>query len=144
MIQFSQNGKTVVFYKNEGEKNYSFLIENEPALTEQLLSIMSVKQVKEKEIKVIVLEIFSKIESILLIIKSAYDNSKNPIVELVEKCQKKYGSNIKTKVVSKVGFDHCPVITVEIKMPDGEIFTASGANQKEAKKAAAILALNKL
>lgn len=65
----------------------------------------------------------------------------NPIVILAEKCQAEYRANITTKVVNKVGEDHRPTITVEIELPNGNVYRASGANQKIAKQKAAEIAL---
>jgi len=64
MKKFSQNGKTIVFYQKEGDEKFSFLIENEPELTEQLLANVSNKRVKEKDIRFAVKGIFEKIESV--------------------------------------------------------------------------------
>lgn len=69
---------------------------------------------------------------------------KNPIIELAELVQRQYGKNIETRVINKTGADHCPVITVEIELPNGDIFTASGKNKKEAKQKAAREALESL
>jgi dsRNA-specific ribonuclease len=140
MKKYSQNGKTIVFYQKENDEKFSFLIENEPELTEQLLANVSNKRVKEKDIKFAVKGIFEKIENNLLI-KNLNEMNTNPIVELAEKIQKRFGANIETRVTNKVGADHCPVISVEIELPNGEIFTASGKNKKEAKQKAAEIAL---
>ena len=51
---------------------------------------------------------------------------------------------METRVVSKSGPDHAPVITVEIALPDGFTYRASGSNKKEAKKIAAQKALDDL
>lgn len=144
MKKFSQNGKTIVFYQKEGDEKFSFLIENEPELTEQLLANVSNKRVKEKDIRFAVKGIFEKIENNLLTIKNLNEMNTNPIVELAEKIQKRFGANIETRVTNKVGADHCPVISVEIELPNGDIFTASGINQKEAKQKAAKEALASL
>lgn len=144
MKKFSQNGKTIVFYQKEGDEKFSFLIENEPELTEQLLANVSNKRVKEKDIRFAVKGIFEKIENNLLTIKNLNEMNANPIVELGEKCQKRFGASIETRVTNKVGADHCPIISVEIELPNGEIFTASGINQKEAKQKAAREALESL
>jgi len=144
MKKFSQNGKTIVFYQKEGDEKFSFLIENEPELTEQLLANVSNKRVKEKDIRFAVKGIFEKIENNLLTIKNLNEMNTNPIVELAEKIQKRFGANIETRVTGKTGADHCPVITVEIELPNGDIFTASGINQKEAKQKAAREALESL
>lgn len=69
----------------------------------------------------------------------------NPIVELAELIQSMHGKNIETRVVGKSGADHyCPTIKVEIELPTGEVFRASGSNQKEAKQKAASKALKHL
>ena len=81
---------------------------------------------------------------IIQTIKKLNEMEKNPIIELAEKIQKRFGANIETRVTGKTGADHCPVITVEIELPNGEIFTASGINQKEAKQKAAREALESL
>ena len=81
---------------------------------------------------------------IIQTIKKLNEMEKNPIIELAEKIQKRFGANIETRVINKTGADHCPVITVEIELPNGEIFTASGKNKKEAKQKAARKALESL
>ena len=68
----------------------------------------------------------------------------NPIVILSELCQAKFRASMETRVVSKSGSDHAPVITVEIALPDGFTYRASGSNKKEAKKIAAQKALDDL
>jgi len=68
----------------------------------------------------------------------------NPIIELSELCQKRFGANILATVLSKKGPDHCPTITVQIELPNGRKYTASGDNQKLAKQKAAENALEEL
>lgn len=68
----------------------------------------------------------------------------NPIIALGETIQKRYGQNILTRVIGKEGQDHCPIVSVEIELPDGTIFKASGLNQREAKQKAAQQALDSL
>lgn len=68
----------------------------------------------------------------------------NSIVILSELCQAKFRASMETRVISKSGPDHAPIITVEIELPDGFKYTASGCNQKEAKKIAAQKALDDL
>lgn len=65
----------------------------------------------------------------------------NPISELNELVQKLYGKSIKTKVLSKDGADHIPTVKVEISLPNGQTFTASGANKRLAKQKASEEAL---
>ena len=61
----------------------------------------------------------------------------NIITELSELMQRMYGKNIETRVINKEGADHCPVITVEIQLPNDRVYKASGKNKKEAKQKAA-------
>lgn len=144
MKEFTQNGITLVFYQKPEDVKFSFLIKDNEELTAQLLANVSTKRVKEKDIHYAVKGIFEKIKNNLLTIKNLETMNKNPIVELAEKIQKRFGANIETRVTNKVGADHCPVISVEIELPNGEIFTASGINQKEAKQKAAKEALMSL
>lgn len=65
----------------------------------------------------------------------------NPISELNELMQKRYGESIKTKVLEKEGLDHIPTIKIAIYLPNGETFTASATNKKLAKQKAAQEAL---
>lgn len=154
MKRFSQNGKTIIFYQKENDEKFSFLIENEPELTEKLLANIKTKRVKEMDIHYAVKGIFEKIVDILNEDFDEYEksikqlenskNMENPIVALAETCQKMFGANIETSVIGKTGPDHCPTITVEIELPNGKKFTASGTNQKEAKQKAAKKALETL
>lgn len=68
----------------------------------------------------------------------------NPIVELAELCQRKFRESIVTRVIGKEGEDHLPTITVEIELPNGKVYQASGSNQKIAKQFAAMKALEEL
>ena len=143
MKRFSRNNLTLVFFQKEDDKKFSFYIENETELTERLLATVKTKRVSEDKIKYAVNDIFDLIENNLLI-KNLNEMNTNPIVELAELVQRQYGKNIETRVTGKTGADHCPVITVEIELPNGDIFTASGINQKEAKQKAAREALESL
>jgi dsRNA-specific ribonuclease len=107
------------------------------------MKIFSTKRVKEKDIKYAVKGIFEKIEQNLLITKIQTEMN-NPIVELAEKVQKKFRKNMVTRVIGKEGADHNPTITVEIELPNGIIYKASGNNQKIAKQKAAEKALAEL
>ena len=144
MKKFSQNGKTIVFYQKENDEKFSFLIENQTELTERLLATVKTKRVSEDKIKYAVNGIFDLIENDLLTKNVVKMENSNPIIELAELVQLQYGKNIETRVTGKTGADHCPVITVEIELPNGEIFTASGINKKEAKQKAAREALESL
>jgi dsRNA-specific ribonuclease len=61
----------------------------------------------------------------------------NPIVELSEFCQKRFGANIETEVLGKTGADHLPTVKVRITTPDNKVFEASSSNKRLAKQNAA-------
>jgi dsRNA-specific ribonuclease len=143
MKEFNQNGITLVFYQKPEDEKFSFLIKDNEELTEQLLNSVSTKRVKEKDIKYAVKGIFEKIEQNLLITKNQ-TKMNNPIVELTEKVQRKFRESMVTRVIGKEGADHNPTITVEIELPNGKIYQASGINQKVAKQKAAEKALAEL
>jgi len=65
----------------------------------------------------------------------------NPIIKLSEIIQKYCKKNIKTRVVGKIGEPHCPTISVEIELPYGAIYQATGLNKKIAKQKAAMQVL---
>lgn len=67
--------------------------------------------------------------------------NQNPIIELNELCQAKFGDSITSEVLGKTGPDHCPTVSVVITLPTGEEFKASGSNKRVAKQSAAIEAL---
>ena len=77
-------------------------------------------------------------------IKKLNEMEKNPIIELAEKIQKRFGANIETRVTGKTGADHMPTVSVEIELPDGRVFEASGTNKRIAKQKAAREALESL
>ena len=66
----------------------------------------------------------------------------NPIIELAELVQRQYGANIETRVTGKTGPDHMPTVNVQIELPDGRIYEASGTNKRIAKQKAAEKALS--
>ena len=140
MKRFSRNNFTIVFYKKENDQKFSFYLENEPKLTEQLLATVKTKRVKEDKIKYAVNGIFDLIENDLLI-KKETKMEKNPIIELAELVQRQCGANIETRVLGKTGPDHMPTVSVEIELPDGRTFEASGTNKRIAKQKAAEKAL---
>lgn len=144
MKEFTQNGITLVFYQKPGDEKFSFLIKDNEELTEQLLNSVSTKRVKEKNIKYAVKGIFDKIEKNLLLKNQKSTDMTNPIVVLSEAVQRKFKQSLVTRVIDKSGPDHQPVITVEIELPNGQVYQASGANQKVAKQIAAEKALSEL
>lgn len=143
MKEFSRNNLTIVFYQKENDQKFSFLIKDEKELTERLLATVKTKRVSENKIKYAVNGIFDLIENNLLTIKKLeqMENS-NPIIELAELVQKQFGANIETKVTGKTGADHMPTVSVEIELPDGRTFEASGTNKRIAKQKAAEKALS--
>ena len=143
MKEFTQNGLTLVFYQKPNEEKFSFLIKDNEELTTQLLLNVSNHRVKEKNIKYAVKGIFEKIEQNLLITKNKTEMN-NPIVELAEKCQRIFRESMVTRLTGKTGADHNPTITVEIELPNGKVYQASGINQKIAKQKAAEKALAEL
>ena len=143
MKEFTQNGLTLVFYQKPNDEKFSFLIKDNEELTTQLLLNVSNHRVKEKNIKYAVKGIFEKIEQNLLITKNKTEMN-NPIVELAEKCQRIFRESMVTRLTGKTGADHNPTITVEIELPNGKIYQASGINQKIAKQKAAEKALAEL
>jgi CRISPR/Cas system-associated endonuclease Cas1 len=143
MKEFNQNGITLVFYQKPEDEKFSFLIKDNEELTTKLLLNVSNHRVKEKDIKYAVKGIFEKIEQNLLITKNQ-NQMNNPIVELAEKCQRIFRESMVTRVTGKTGADHNPTITVEIELPNGKIYKASGINQKIAKQEAAEKALAEL
>ena len=122
-------------------QKFSFYIENEPKLTYQLLATVKTKRVKEKDIHFAVEGIFNLIEKNLLTTKKVTEMEKKPIIELAELVQKQFGANIETRVTGKTGADHMPTVSIEIELPDGRIFEASGTNKRIAKQKAAEKAL---
>ena len=143
MKEFTQNGLTLVFYQKPNDEKFSFLIKDNEELTTQLLLNVSNHRVKEKNIKYAVKGIFEKIEQNLLITKNKTEMN-NPIVELAEKCQRIFRESMVTRLTGKTGADHNPTITVEIELPNGKVYQASGINQKIAKQKAAEKALAEL
>lgn len=144
MKEFNQNGITLVFYQKPADEKFSFLVKDNEELTEQLLNSVSTKRVKEKDIKYAVKGIFEKIEQNLLLTNQKSNQMTNPIVELTERVQRKFRESMVTRVIGKEGADHNPTITVEIELPNGKIYKASGINQKIAKQKAAEKALAEL
>jgi len=142
MKEFTKNGITLVFYQKPSDEKFSFIIKDNDELTQQLHANVSTKRVKEKDIKYAVKGIFEKIEQNLL--TSNQNQMNNPIVELAEKCQQYFRSNIETRVIGKEGASHNPTITVEIELPNGKIYQATGTNQRVAKQKAAEKALSEL
>jgi dsRNA-specific ribonuclease len=82
-----------------------------------------------------------KIAKIIESLKKTDDT--NPIVELSQYCQIHLKGNIETCVSIVGGTGHAPIIKADLILPNGDIFSAEGKNQKEAKQKAAIDALKK-
>lgn len=67
MKKFSRNNLTLVFFQKENDQKFSFYIENENELTEQLLATVKTKRVREDKIKYAVNGILDLIENNLLV-----------------------------------------------------------------------------
>lgn len=142
MKRFSRNNLTLVFFQKENDQKFSFYIENETELTERLLATVKTKRVSENKIKYAVNGIFDLIDNNFLTTKKVTEMEKNPIIELAELVQRQFGANIETRVTGKTGADHMPTVSVEIELPDGRVFEASGTNKRIAKQKAAEKALS--
>lgn len=145
--EITRGGITIIFYQEEGDDKFSFRIKDSDMLTYELLERVKTHRVREDKIKYAVKGIFEVINEIKGGDAKTNNNNKiinnmNPIVELAELCQKKFRSNIETSVDGQYGEDHCPTIEVSITLPCGEVFSASGSNQKLAKQKAAMKALD--
>lgn len=141
MKEFNCNGLTLIFYQKENDEKFSFLIKDEEELTEQLLATVKTKRVKEKDIKYAVDGIFNLINNDLLIKKITKMEDSNPIIKLNELVQSQFKTSIKTEVLGKTGPDHMPTVYVQIILPDGRTYKASGRKKEIAKQKAAKMAL---
>ena len=133
-------GHVLVFIP-DGDK-YIFLIENDAELTDILHNNVKTRRIKEKNINYAVSGITAKIKELSenkksVNIKKETKMEKNPVSELNELMQKKYGKSIQTRIVSVEGEDHCPIVEAEVELPNGEKYRASGSNGKKAKVTAA-------
>ncbi|MFJ1424887.1 hypothetical protein ACILFS_01050 [Capnocytophaga canimorsus] len=61
-LEFTKNGKTILFYQNEGDAKYRFKIKNDENLTNWLLANTKTHRVREDKIKYAVKGIFDKIK----------------------------------------------------------------------------------
>jgi len=133
MKKFSKNGFTVIFYQKENDKKFSFLIENEPELTEKLLASVKTKRVAEKSIFYAKEGIFEKLSNLnLLTLNLKTMGNQNAVSKLNEIMQKMHGANITTEVVSKSGSDHNPTLTVKVILPTGAEYLGKSSNRKKA------------
>ena len=145
------NGVKCEFYLTADGK-YTVRVKNNEEATRKLLGACKHKSVRADKLHFFIRGIKEKIENGALEgepIKniSFEDNvpsNENPIIRLGELVQKIYGENIETEVLSVLGDDHCPLVTVKITLPDGDYETASAGNQKVAKKIAAKKLLDRL
>jgi dsRNA-specific ribonuclease len=69
-------------------------------------------------------------------LKAIFNLNQNPVTTLATLVQKKFGSNMETKVWT-VGSPPDQLVNCTLTLPDGREFTASGQNQKIAKQIAA-------
>ena len=145
------NGVKCEFYLTTDGK-YTVRVKNNEEATRKLLAACKNKSVRADKLYFFIKGITEKIESGVLdgeqvkniSFEDAPPSNENPIIRLGELVQKIYGENIETEVLSVLGDDHCPLVTVKITLPDGDYETASAGNQKVAKKIAAKKLLDRL
>lgn len=144
--QFTRNGISLTFYRKEPYGPFYFEIANNPELTQKLLDSVKTKAIQEKKIRYALDGIFSKIKEIQNgnFTPKPQISNQNPIVELGLISQRKWGANIVTEVLDKIGADHEPTILTCITLPNSMQFTGYGSNQKIAKQNAANEALEYL
>ena len=144
------NGVKCEFYLTADGKYTVRVVNNEEA-TRKLLAACKHKSVRADKLYFFVKGITEKIESGVLgreevkniSFEDDVPSNENPIIRLGELVQRRYGRNIETEVLSVMGADHCPLVTVKITLPNGEYETASAGNQKVAKQIAAKKLLKK-
>lgn len=143
MKKFTQDGNTLVFYKKEDEKYFSFYIENDEKLSSLLLSNVNQKKIPEYQIEPAARSIFAKIRNGSLI---EWPEAKdNPINILQQILFKKFGAGKMFAKVVDVGTlngDHN--VIVEMELANGKIYKGSGINWRVAKQEAAKKALEEL
>ena len=145
------NGVKCEFYLTEDGK-YTVRVKDNEDATRKLLGACKHKSVRADKLHFFIRGIKEKIENGALegepikniSFEDYVPSNENPIIRLGELVQKLYGENIETEVLSVLGDDHCPLVTVRITLPDGEYETASAGNKKVAKKIAAKKLLDRL
>lgn len=145
------NGVKCEFYLTADGK-YTVRVKDNEEATRKLLGACKHKSVRADKLYFFIKGITEKIESGVLdgedvkniTLEAATQPNDNPIIRLGELVQKLSGQNIETEVLSVLGDDHCPLVTVRITLPNGEYETASAGNQKVAKKIAAKKLLDRL
>ena len=146
---FSHGKLVIVFYKKEGDEKYSFFIRDNLELTQRILASVEKKKVKAGEFHFTVKAILKLIEKDeLKPIPVVQDlTPKRTVINfdymslLNKKCQQMYGEGIRTTPAYTVGESHCPIVTVEVCLPDGKTVIGMGPNKKVAKQLAAKEAL---
>ena len=144
------NGVKVEFYAENGK--YTVRVKDNEEATRKLLAACKHKSVRADKLYFFIKGITEKIESGVLdketngtiSFEDDVPSNENPIIRLGELVQRRYGRNIETKVLSVLGDDHCPMVTVRITLPNGDYETASAGNQKVAKQIAAKKLLKKI
>ena len=144
------NGVKCEFYLLDGK--YTVRVVNNEEATRKLLAACKHKTVRADKLYFFIKGITEKIESGVLngeevkniSFEDAPQPNENPIIRLGELVQREFGENIETEVLSVLGDDHCPLVTVRITLPNGDYETASAGNQKVAKKIAAKRLLERL
>jgi len=104
--EFTQNGITLVFYVKPGDNKFSFLVKDNPSLTEKILSNVSTKKVNEDNIHYCKKAIFELIENNKL-------NQKNEISQ-------DYISLVKQKL-DRSRSNEVEELPVEVNMSAGQV-----------------------
>ena len=145
------NGVKCEFYLTADGK-YTVRVKNNEEATRKLLGVCKHKSVRADKLHFFIRGIKEKIENGALegepikniSFEDYVPSNENPIIRLGELVQKIYGENIETEVLSVLGDDHCPLVTVKITLPNGDYETASAGNKKVAKKIAAKKLLDRI
>lgn len=139
--EYTQNGITLVFYNKPNDRKFSFLVKDNEELTNKILKNSRKKRIEDYEIKFAVKDIFSKIENNSYLEAHEINNS---VDDLEKICQRIFKASILVRVVGIKGLNHNQVVTVEIKLPNGKIYTADAISGKLAKQKAAEIAIKEI
>ncbi len=150
-IEVNETLYTLVFYREPGDCKCRFKIKNKPDLTNQLLMAVKNKRIKVESLYFAIKGIRQKLselldfeENILPLERFLSRGYSNPMADLSLICQRKWRANVESRVVGVSGCAHRPTVRVELKLPNGDIVRATGANQREARNLAAIKAFTKI
>ena len=152
MLSVCKGDITIVFYQKEGDEKYSFFIKDNLELTQKVLASVKTKRVKAGEFRYVVEAILKLIEKGELKFTPTVQDltPKRTVINfdymslLNKKCQQMYGDGVTTTPAWTVGESHCPVVGIEVCLPNGWTVMGKGPNKKVAKQIAAKEALQSL